>query len=239
MNVLFDPARAAITGLPQGRYVLLSVSDNGRGMDAETRAHIFEPFFTTKERGKGTGLGLAIVYGIVRQSGGVIEVDSAPGSGATFNVYLPVCEATAADAHVPTVGLRPKRPVDKRVLVVEDEESVRRYAARVLESEGYGVVEAGDGVEALDRLQNGARVDVVITDVVMPRMGGRVLVERLRVKNPDLPVVFMSGYAEDPIGFASSGPTIFLEKPFGADAMLTAVAMVLRAPDSATGTRPQ
>jgi PAS domain S-box-containing protein len=233
MNVLFDPARSAIIGLPQGRYVLLSVSDNGCGMDAETRARIFEPFFTTKERGKGTGLGLAIVYGIVRQSGGAIEVDTVPGGGATFNIYLPVCESCASEAQQPPAG-RPKPANGKRVLVVEDEEAVRRYAARVLMSEGYSVVEAGDGVEALDRWQSDGGVDVVLTDVVMPRMGGRILAERLRAMRPDLPVVFMSGYAED-----SMPSALFLEKPFGADAMATVVAKALRAPSSATGTTPQ
>ncbi|HTD60194.1 MAG TPA: PAS domain S-box protein [Gemmatimonadaceae bacterium] len=233
MNVLFDSSRSAITGLAQGRYVLLSVSDNGCGMDAETRARIFEPFFTTKERGKGTGLGLAIVYGIVRQSGGAIEVDTAPGAGATFNIYLPVCETCAAEAQMPPAG-RPKPANGKSVLVVEDEEAVRRYAARVLANEGYTVVEAGDGVEALDRWQTQGGVDVVLTDVIMPRMGGRILVERLRAMRPDLPVVFMSGYAED-----SMPSVLFLEKPFGADAMARVVATALRAPSSATGTKPQ
>jgi PAS domain S-box-containing protein len=235
MNVLLEPARAAITGLPPGRYVLLSVSDNGSGMEAETRARIFEPFFTTKERGKGTGLGLAIVYGIVHQSGGAIEVDTTPGSGATFNVYLPVCESCASEVQQPPADRR--RPANgKRVLVVEDEEAVRRYAARVLASEGYTVVEAGDGIEALDRWRSEGSVDVVLTDVVMPRMGGRLLVERLRALRADLPVVFMSGYAEDPIGVPSA---FFLEKPFGADAMATVVAKALRAPGSAIGTTPQ
>jgi CheY-like chemotaxis protein len=202
-------------------------------MDAETRARIFEPFFTTKERGKGTGLGLAIVYGIVRQSGGAIEVDTAPGAGATFNIYLPVCETCAAEAQMPPAG-RPKPANGKSVLVVEDEEAVRRYAARVLANEGYTVVEAGDGVEALDRWQTQGGVDVVLTDVIMPRMGGRILVERLRAMRPDLPVVFMSGYAED-----SMPSVLFLEKPFGADAMARVVATALRAPSSATGTKPQ
>jgi CheY-like chemotaxis protein len=204
-------------------------------MDVETRARIFEPFFTTKERGKGTGLGLAIVYGIVRQSGGAIEVDTAPGAGATFNLYLPVCETCASEVQQAPVA-KPKPANGKRVLVVEDEEAVRRYAARVLATEGYTVVEAGDGVEALDRCQTEGTVDVVVTDVVMPRMGGRILVERLRAMRPDLPVVFMSGYAEDPIGVSSA---LFLEKPFGADAMASVVAKALRAPSSAINTRPQ
>jgi CheY-like chemotaxis protein len=202
-------------------------------MDVDTRARIFEPFFTTKERGKGTGLGLAIVYGIVRQSAGAIEVDTAPGAGATFNIYLPVCEGCAAEVQPLPVG-RPKPPNGKRVLVVEDEEMVRRYAARVLAMEGYTVVEASDGVEALDRWQSEGGLDVVLTDVVMPRMGGRILAERLRAMRPDLPVVFMSGYAED-----SMPSALFLEKPFGADAMATVVAMALRAPGSAIGTKPQ
>ncbi|HZS62462.1 MAG TPA: PAS domain S-box protein [Gemmatimonadaceae bacterium] len=219
--------------LPQGSYVLLSVSDNGSGMDADIRNRIFEPFFTTKERGKGTGLGLAIVYGIVNQSGGIIEVDSAPGAGSTFNLYFPVCENCASEVQQAVPG-RPKPANGKRVLVVEDEEAVRRYAARVLTTEGYAVVEAVDGVEALDRCQNEGNVDVVVTDVIMPRMGGRVLVERLRALRPDLPVVFMSGYAEDPIGLPSA---LFLEKPFGADAMATAVAKALRAPGSARDTK--
>lgn len=234
MNVLFDPARSAIIGLPRGRYVLLSVSDSGSGMDAETRARIFEPFFTTKERGKGTGLGLAIVYGIVRQSGGAIEVDTTPGSGATFNVYLPACESCAQEIQQPPAG-RPKPSNGKRVLVVEDEDAVRRYAVRVLASEGYTVIEAGDGVDALDRWPSDGGVDVVVTDVIMPRMGGRILVERLRAMRPDLPVVFMSGYAEDPVGLPSA---LFLEKPFGADGMATIVATALGAPSSAISTKP-
>src|SRR5579862_1812601 len=235
MNVLFDAAQSAVIGVPAGRYVLLSVSDTGTGMDAETRARIFEPFFTTKERSKGTGLGLAIVYGIVNQCGGAIEVDTAPGAGATFNLYLPVCENCASEIQQP-LPAKPKPANGKRVLVVEDEEAVRRYAARVLANEGYAVVEAGDGVEALDRCQTEASVDLVVTDVVMPRMGGRILVERLRAIRPDLPVVFMSGYAEDPIGLPSA---LFLEKPFGADAMATVVAKALRAPGSARDTKPQ
>jgi two-component system, cell cycle sensor histidine kinase and response regulator CckA len=238
MNVLFDGARASITGLTPGKYILLSVSDNGCGMDPETRGRIFEPFFTTKERGQGTGLGLAIVYGIVRQSGGAIEVDTAPGAGATFNIYLPVCDATAAEPAPPVAAQRPKGGAAKCVLVVEDEESVRRFTARVLAGEGYTVVEASDGLEALDRWKSEPKVDVLVTDVVMPRMGGRALVERLRSERPDLPVVLMSGYAEDPIGLPSAAPTLFLEKPFGADAMATAVAMVSR-PSSATSTTPR
>lgn len=221
------------------RYVLLSVSDNGCGMDTQTRARIFEPFFTTKERGKGTGLGLAIVYGIVRQSGGTIEVDTVPGAGATFNVYLPVCEACANEPVEPSPAGRPQAGADRRVLVVEDEDSVRHFTARLLAAEGYTVTEATDGVEALERWDSDPAFDVVVTDVVMPRMGGRVLVDRLRQRKPELPVVLMSGYAEDPLGLPSSAPTIFLEKPFGADAMATAVAMVLRAPSSARDTTPQ
>jgi two-component system, cell cycle sensor histidine kinase and response regulator CckA len=236
MNVVLDEARA---GLALGRYVLLSVSDNGVGMDPETRARIFEPFFTTKERGKGTGLGLAIVYGIVRQSGGAIEVDTAPGAGSTFNIYLPVSDWAADEHSGMSTEQRLKVGTDKRVLVVEDEESVRKFTARVLATEGYTVVEAIDGVDAQERWQSEGTIDVVVTDVVMPRMGGRTLVERLRALAPHLPVVFMSGYAEDPIGLPSSAPTIFLEKPFGPDAMATAVAMVLHAPSSARGTTSQ
>jgi two-component system cell cycle sensor histidine kinase/response regulator CckA len=228
--------RTTTVSVDDVRYVLLSVSDNGSGMGAETRARIFEPFFTTKERGKGTGLGLAIVYGIVRQSGGRIEVDTAPGAGSTFNLYLPVCETCADEPSETALDGRPQVGADRRVLVVEDEESVRHFTSRLLTAEGYRVTEASDGVEALQRWESEPAFDVVVTDVVMPRIGGRVLVDRLRQRKPELPVVFMSGYAEDPLGLPSSAPTIFLEKPFGADAMATAVAMVLRAQDSARDT---
>jgi two-component system, cell cycle sensor histidine kinase and response regulator CckA len=234
MNVVLDEARA---DLAPGRYVLLSVSDNGLGMDPETRARIFEPFFTTKDRNKGTGLGLAIVYGIVRQNGGAIEVDTAPGVGSRFNIYLPASDSAVGEYTGAPSEPRSNVGADKRVLVVEDEESVRNFTARVLAAEGFTVIEAIDGLEALHCWETHGTIDLVVTDVVMPRLGGRTLVERLRTRMPGLPVVFMSGYAENPIGLPSSAPTIFLEKPFGADALATAVAMVLRAPSSATGTR--
>ncbi len=201
-------------GLVPGRYVVLSVRDTGHGMDADVRSHLFEPFFTTKDKGKGTGLGLSTAYGIVKEAGGDIRVRSEPGRGSTFEVYLPrldvPAEADQADREALPVG-------DETVLLVEDEPMVRQLAARVLRGLGYTVREATDGMEAL-RLVAGhtAEIDLVVTDVVMPRLGGRELASRLRTERPNLAVLFISGYTEnvsDVQGLIGAGVE-FLQKPF-------------------------
>ena len=201
--------------LVPGSYVLLSVTDTGIGMDAETRARIFEPFFSTKELSKGTGLGLATVYGIVQQSGGYISVYSEPGQGAIFKVYLPRAEGKlepslkSADFEAPPKG-------SGTVLLVEDDAAVRGLAREVLQEQGYTVLAAGSGEEALHAVETHAgQIDLLMTDVIMPGMAGDELVEHLRLRLPGLKVVFVSGYASDSIPkIVTDGDTAFLQKPF-------------------------
>jgi len=202
--------------LAPGRYVVLSASDTGAGIDARTKERVFEPFFTTKEPGKGTGLGLATVYGIVRQSGGQIELESEPGRGATFTVYLP----HAGDgAPLPEIGVEPV-PASTAgrgiVLLVEDDGQVRRLTHRLLEQEGYTVVAAPNAAGALALSSRGEPIDLVLTDVVMPGMNGPELVELLRRERPGVGVLYMSGYADDQvIGRRElEADALLLEKPF-------------------------
>ena len=212
--------------LPPGAYVLLTISDTGAGMTPEVRRHLFEPFFTTKERGKGTGLGLATVYGIVKQSGGWILVDSEVGQGTRFSVYFPATAKTG-DSWQP-----PARPVRRRlvargqtVLLVEDESLVRQFALRVLEQAGYRVIQAVNGEEALVKLREDPEaVDLVLTDVVMPRMSGRALVDEIAAIRPGVRVLYMSGYTGHTLEeqwFDRSRP--LLAKPFTAAGLLAAV----------------
>jgi CheY-like chemotaxis protein len=215
-----------------GSYVVLSVADSGHGMDAATRAQIFEPFFTTKEVGKGTGLGLATVYGIVKQSGGFIEVESEPGRGAAFKVYLPrVEEAMAAPEAARASGARPRG--SETVLLVEDDESLRTLAREILTVQGYVVLEAAAPADAL-RIQQAhqGRIDLLLTDVVMPEMNGRQLADRLTVERPEMAVLFMSGYTGAALG-AADGLAEFtgqlLQKPFTPDGLTRRVREVLDA----------
>jgi signal transduction histidine kinase len=212
-----------------GRYIMLAVSDTGVGMDAETRARIFEPFFTTKEVGKGTGLGLSTVYGIVKQSGGHVWVYSEPGHGTTFKVYLP-----RVDAPVVAETVRVAAPSTGRetVLLTEDEAAVRVLARRTLERAGYQVLEA-DGGEAALRLaeSHAGTIHLLLSDVVMPGIGGRELAERLQRQRPDVALLFMSGYTDDAIlrhGMLVEG-TPFLEKPFTPAGLREKVRAVLDA----------
>ena len=202
--------------LQPGAYVKLSVTDTGCGMDEETRKNIFEPFFTTKEKSKGTGLGLSTVYGIVRQSGGSIQVHSEIGQGSTFEIHLPVSGEAPA---VETVRTEEKnvRGAGQRILVVEDEPSLQRLCHKALKRLGYEVTVASNGGEALLLVEEkGMRPDLIITDVVMPGMSGKDLVDQLRRLMPGLRVIYMSGYTDDVIldhGILGSG-TPFIEKPF-------------------------
>jgi CheY-like chemotaxis protein len=215
-------------GLIAGPYVLLAVSDTGVGMDAETQAHIFEPFFTTKEVGKGTGLGLATVYGVVKQSGGYIAVDSHPGTGTTFRIYLPPVDQNVEPTQsspVPTVA----PGGSGTILIAEDERAVRELAREFLVLSGYNVLEARDGAEAMDIARGHAGpIDLLITDVVMPRMGGRELTRSMAEIRPDTKVLYMSGYAE----FAThpeqlDGKVSWLTKPFTRTALARMVEQVL------------
>jgi len=204
-----------------GEYVLIEVGDTGQGMSAEVMDKIFEPFFTTKAIGKGTGLGLASVYGMVKQSGGYIYPESELGKGTTFRIYLPRYHLEKEDEVAPPKEKKKEaRAADLtgtgRVLLVEDEEVVRNFAARALKRQGYKVLEASTGVEALEVMEkNKGRVDLVVSDVVMPEMDGPTLLKELRKKNPDLKIIFVSGYPNDAFK-ASLGEEefAFLPKPF-------------------------
>ncbi len=198
-----------------GNYVTLSVSDSGMGMDRETQSRIFEPFFTTKEKGKGTGLGLSTVYGIVKQSGGYVMVQSELGRGTTFHIYLPQVEEPTEKHATPAPGAA--LGGSETILLVEDEESVRQLVRDTLAAKGYRVVEAENGEAGMaSAASHKGKIDLVITDVVMPGMGGRELVQQLSRSRPETKVLYLSGYTEDAIvsdGSIESG-TAFLQKPF-------------------------
>jgi CheY-like chemotaxis protein len=215
--------------LPRGRYAMLAVSDTGCGMDRETQERIFEPFFTTKPIGQGTGLGLSTVYGIVKQSGGYVWVYSEPGEGSVFKVYLP--EALVSQSAEMFVE-RPEVPAGgtETILVIEDEDIVRHLASRGLRDHGYVVIEARNGTQALQYIeQHPATVDLVISDVVMPEMGGRELGLRLVHAEPGLPVLYMSGYTGDDVvqrGLLDPGAP-FQQKPFTPASLATKVRAML------------
>lgn len=229
-NVELDE-RAAVKrpGLAPGRYVRVSVSDTGSGMSEHVQAHLFEPFFTTKEVGRGTGLGLSTVHGIVTQSGGYISVQSAVDLGTTFEILLPRAQPTTTASEQRVRPVTPPHGTET-VLLVEDQAEVRTLARRVLHRQGYVVLEAQDGPEALavaDR-HDGA-IDLVLTDAVMPTLSGSEVVRELQARRPDVKVLFMSGYTEDEIirRDISTGAEVLLEKPFTIDALAHAVRKVL------------
>jgi PAS domain S-box-containing protein len=232
-NVTLDPSFAATAGVPAGEYVLLTVSDNGVGMDSRTKGRVFEPFFTTKEPGKGSGLGMAIVHGVVAQSGGHVEVESELGHGATFKIHLP-----AATERVSTGKLvsGPRAPARGRetILLVEDEASVRKLARNILASYGYAILEAANGQDALRvAADHQGPIDLLLSDVVMPHLGGPQLAKQLRAGRPDLKVLFMSGYADAGVLRQGGVETehAFLQKPFTPAALAQTVRDILdRAP---------
>jgi signal transduction histidine kinase/ActR/RegA family two-component response regulator len=217
---LDDSYVAANSEASTGDYVLIAVTDNGTGMSKETQSQIFEPFFTTKEQGKGTGLGLATVYGIVKQSRGHISVYSEIDHGTTFKVYLPALDKTVPVALPQKSGAAVKGV--GTVLLVEDEPALRALAVASLKKLGYTVLEAGNGLEALAVFeQHPTKIDVVVADIVMPRMGGPELVEKLRAKRDDFAVIFMTGYTEAAVlenAKIGSG-SVLLNKPFSADVL--------------------
>jgi CheY-like chemotaxis protein len=220
--------QAAHAGASPGRYVLLSVGDTGFGMDAQTQARIFEPFFTTKEVGKGTGLGLATVYGIVRQHQGMIQVHSEVGKGTLFKVYLPSCDH--AVAAVGTKGATRSKGGAETILVAEDDETLRILLVQILESAGYTVLPAADGGEALDVFnQHEAGIDLVVLDMVMPKMGGKAVYEVLHRQHPRLGFLFSSGSSTDTVhtGFVMQEDIELIQKPYGPNALLSKVREVL------------
>ena len=215
---------AADRGVPAGPYAYLSVTDTGEGMDAETKARVFEPFFTTKAVGEGTGLGLASVYGTVTQSGGFIRLDTEPGQGSTFVVHLPLADpptVVSTPAGAPRVAA-----ATPRALVVDDEQMVRELAISILEREGFQVTAAANGAGALELLSEApAAIDVLVTDVSMPGMGGRELAAKVGELVPGIPVVFMSGYSDEILGPQRDDRTrlTFLAKPFSPRTLVQAV----------------
>jgi two-component system, cell cycle sensor histidine kinase and response regulator CckA len=221
--------------LPASDYVLIEVSDTGTGMTPEVMHKIFEPFFSTKEIGRGTGLGLSTVYGIVKQTGGYIFPESEPGNGTVIRVYLPRYVETAAEVEQSKVERRPEKPKDLTgrgtVLLVEDEDAVRSFAARALGQRGYNVLQATTGAEALEVFESHqGEVDLVVSDVVMPEMDGPTLCEKLRRDRPDLKVIFISGYAEDAFRqhLAENEDFMFLQKPFDLKELAAAVKAALQ-----------
>ncbi len=228
-NVDALPAEDGRPEPPPQRYVLLEVSDTGCGMDDHVKAHLFEPFFTTKELHKGTGLGLATVYGIVHQTGGEIRVESEPGRGSTFRIYIPRQEA---EVPVPEAVVGPPAVRGKRetVLLVEDEDAVRAMARQILLNHCYTVLEARDGEEAM---RVSARwpepIHLMVTDVVMPRTNGHQLADRLLPQRPGMKVLFVSGYTDDAVvrhSVAESGQP-FLQKPFTPSVLASKVRELL------------
>jgi two-component system cell cycle sensor histidine kinase/response regulator CckA len=231
-NAVPDGAGAQVLGVPLEHAVRLTVSDTGTGMAAETQAHIFEPFFTTKEVGKGTGLGLATVYGIVQQAGGHISVESETGKGTTFRIHFP----RAAEPCPPST-ISPALPdTEDRIwgseiiLLVEDQEGLRKLLVEILQRHGYTVLHARDGREALrlaEAYEN--KIDLILTDLVMPEMGGRELVEALTASRPETRVLYMSGYTDKSgeAGKLTSGRHGFIDKPFPPEALLRRVRKIL------------
>ena len=218
--------------LPAGRYATLTVRDNGSGIPEGIRDRIFEPFFTTKAQGEGTGLGLSMVYGLVRQLGGWVALESRLGSGTTVEIHLPLEAAEAVIAPLPARARRDVRTREPLVLVVDDEDGVRRLIATILTRHGFRVVEACNGLEALMMLQpDTMSVDLVVSDVIMPELDGRELSRRLQQGGPDVPVLFVSGYSHEEmadLGGAFEDGTTLLAKPFSASQLLDSVSALLR-----------
>ena len=228
-NVRIEANRVLRGGdLTPGRYACHAIEDSGTGMSDEVLARLFEPFFTTKETGKGTGLGLATVYGIVKSAGGAIDVDSRPGSGTTFRVFLPAADEQHAQAGWAQAS--PERGRGETILVVEDEDPLRALVRRILVSNGYSVLEARDGEDGLRRSgEHQGPIHLLLTDIVMPQMTGRELAQRLGSSRPDLRVLFMTGYTEHAVVESANGSAL-LNKPFSTMALLGHVRKLLDQP---------
>jgi two-component system, cell cycle sensor histidine kinase and response regulator CckA len=232
MDGVLDDAEASTLEMAAGACVKLRISDTGQGIDPAVMPHLFDPFFTTKPAGKGAGLGLNTVRQLVRRRGGAVWATSEPGEGAAFHVCLPAVRDACETTDETRDGQPPKRG-SETVLVVEDEEGVRRLLTQVLRMRGYQVLEAADGEQALDLFrEDGARIQLVLTDVIMPRMGGAELAERLRALRPGLPLILMSGYPDTQISTAGvlRASRWFLRKPLTPHALASAVREALDSP---------
>ncbi len=221
-------------GAKPGSYIMLALVDTGTGMDAATQQQIFEPFFTTKGIGSGTGLGLATVYGIVKQSGGYITVESEIGLGSTFKIYLPQVEVNKEGESASSESATGKMPKGTgKVLLVEDEQLVRTLVREILEMCGYEVLAARDGAEAISICEMVAcEIDLLVTDLVMPQISGRELAEHLCKSRPEMRVLYMSGYTDDAIvrHGLSDGSASFIQKPFTPETLAHKVREVLDSP---------
>jgi signal transduction histidine kinase len=232
-NIVVDEDYAASSvDIQPGRHVRLRVSDTGEGMDNETLKRAFEPFFTTKPAGEGPGLGLATVYGIVTQAGGSVQIYSEPGVGTTISALLPTFEDAVARSSAPRVATR--RGTERgRVLVVEDSESVREVTNRILVRNGYEVIEASNGPEALEILAGfEGKIDLLLTDVIMPQMMGEEVAQRIRARRPGVRVLYMSGYTQGPLsaqGVLAPGASL-IEKPFSEPSLLATISNILTRP---------
>jgi len=227
-NVVIDgTAWSDQVKIDRGEYVLLSITDNGCGMDGETISRLFEPFFTTKELGKGTGLGLSTVYGIVKQNGGFIDVRSKPGKGTSFKIYLPRFRGTTGE--VEDEAMQVPRGSGETILVVEDEESILRLTERILKGLGYNVIATKSPIEALEIAKRRGDIELLITDVVMPEMHGSDLAKRIVSIKPAVKFLFMSGYTADAMvhrGILEGGAN-FINKPFSLMDLALKVRMAL------------
>jgi CheY-like chemotaxis protein len=241
-----DPG-APESPLSPGEYVRITVSDTGVGMDAGIQAHIFEPFFTTKERGQGTGLGLPTVYGIVKRNEGDIQVHSEIDRGTTFEIYFPRSDEVEKPAtRPPSPPTLSDHEGSETILLVEDEPAVRSFAARILTEQGYHMLTAGNGQEAIQLVRgHDGRIDLLVTDVVMPGMNGKELVEQIKRLQPGVRILYMSGYSDDLIAHhdVPNHGTSFLAKPFSLETLGQKVRDLLdTAPEQGAGEdgqRPQ
>jgi CheY-like chemotaxis protein len=226
-----------VSGLVPGRFVAIDVTDTGEGMSEETRSRIFEPFFTTRTGSGGTGLGLATVYGTVQQSGGTIEVESQPARGTNFRIYLPRFEGPEPEISEAVLDESPGG--SETLLVVEDEDMLRARMRSMLEARGYTTFQAANGLEALERVEaHDGPLDLVVTDVIMPGMGGIELARRLSELLPDVPILFVSGYTGTAVSTPEFRDSFVLAKPFSTGDLLCGVRRCLDRRESRTEVQP-
>jgi CheY-like chemotaxis protein len=209
----------------KGRYALLEVSDSGMGMDEEIRTKIFDPFFTTKEVGKGTGLGLSTVYGIVKQHGGYIVVYSQPDQGTAFHIYLPITKTTAHQTRISYAGS--VRRGNEIILVADDDEDVRRLITEILSQFGYKVIEAVDGMDAIQKFRDHQGISLVILDSIMPRKNGKEAYEAIKQECPETKVLFMSGYTAEAVLDQGTREWDFIAKPLALNEFISQVGKIL------------